>query len=211
MLCLRVCTRAHLTYCITGAKGSCLVESVLECIRAFNFKVDTCLPANSFHKLKYAFPALSTLPSLAAIQTQMTRLSGLVPMHYDCCINSCCCFTGPFAKLTQCPFEDCGEPRFQSDGKTPRKQFSYLPLTPRLVQLFASEECANAVDYRSNFAYDPRKITDVFSSARYQRLLGEPVTIAGQPLGHRFFSDRRDIALGLAIDGFAPFRNRKQT
>ncbi|KDQ10980.1 hypothetical protein BOTBODRAFT_80503, partial [Botryobasidium botryosum FD-172 SS1] len=188
-----------------------LTDDELNWIRAFNFKVDTCTPANSFEKLAYAFPALSSLPSLAAIQTQMSRLSGVEPVYYDCCINSCLCFTGQYEKLAHCPFEDCNKPRFQSDGKTARKRFSYLPFTPRLVQLFTSVESANIVDYRSSFKYDPSKNVDVFSGLRYQALLGKLVTADGKKLKHRFFSDRRDIALGLAVDGFCPFRNRKQT
>ncbi|KDQ09488.1 hypothetical protein BOTBODRAFT_81677, partial [Botryobasidium botryosum FD-172 SS1] len=190
-----------------------LTEEELGLIRAFNFKVDTCSPDNTFEKLSHAFPALANLPSLAAIQVRMARLSGIQPVYYDCCINSCCCFNGPYKNLDRCPFPDCGEPRYDSTmtPRKARKRFEYLPFTPRLIELFASRWKANLLDYRSAFEYDPAKITDVFSSSRYQRLLGEPVTVAGKPLGHRFFSDRRDIALGLAVDGFSPFRKRKQT
>lgn len=140
----------------------------------------------------------------------MIRLSGLEPVYYDCCVNSCCCFTGPFSKLKSCPYPDCHEPRFDSSGK-PRKRFSYLPFTDRLIELFLSKERADRLDYRANFVFDPTKITDVFSSSQYRKRLEEMVTVAGKELGHRFFSDKRDIALGLAVDGFAPFRNRKQT
>ncbi|KDQ10441.1 hypothetical protein BOTBODRAFT_84791, partial [Botryobasidium botryosum FD-172 SS1] len=188
-----------------------LTEQELDFIRAFNFKVDTCSPDNTFEKLSHTFPALSNLPSLAAIQVQMARLSGLQPVYYDCCINSCCCFAGPFTDINRCPFPECGEPRYDSTTGKSRKRFSYLPFTDCLVQLFASKEKADILNYHNSFKYNPAKVIDVFSSLRYQVLLGEPVMVAGKKLGHRFFSDERDIVMGLAIDGFSPFRNRKQT
>ncbi len=48
-------------------------------------------------------------------------------------------------------------------------------------------------------------------SEHYRRLCSEYVHVDGQRLGHRHFSDCRDIALGASTDGFAPFRRRKQT
>ena len=37
------------------------------------------------------------------------------------------------------------------------------------------------------------------------------MTIDNEELPHYFFSDARDIALGLSTDGFAPFKRKKQT
>jgi len=34
---------------------------------------------------------------------------------YDCCINSCMCYTGEFTELTNCLI--CGEPRFDKYRK----------------------------------------------------------------------------------------------
>jgi hypothetical protein len=57
----------------------------------------------------------------------------------------------------------------------------------------------------------PKKTTDVFNSAHYRGLLQSKVTIDGKEIPYNFFSDSRDIALGLSTDGFAPFKKRKQT
>ena len=54
------------------------------------------------------------------------------------------------------------------------------------------------------------KISDVFDSHIYRQLLGK-VVINGASAQHKYFSDPRDIALGLSTDGFCPFRRRKAT
>jgi Transposase family tnp2 len=52
---------------------------------------------------------------------------------------------------------------------------------------------------------------DIFNGLHYRSLLGERVVVGDQTLPHNYFSDRRDIALGFATDGFAPFKKRKHT
>ncbi|KDQ11949.1 hypothetical protein BOTBODRAFT_113772, partial [Botryobasidium botryosum FD-172 SS1] len=193
-----------------AGEAGCLTEDELETIRAFNLKTDTCMPASTFEKLPHAFPKLSTLPSLYRMQSQIAQLSGLKPVLYDCCINSCCCFAGPFEKLESCPFPKCSEARFTPAGK-PRKQFSYLPIIPQLMQLYASEDKAGLNDYHAKFEHKEGQVNDVFDGDHYQDLLLQLVVMAGETLGHCFFSDNRDLALGLSVDGFCPFKKRKLT
>jgi hypothetical protein len=57
----------------------------------------------------------------------------------------------------------------------------------------------------------PGTITDIFDGLHYRALLGERVVVGGQMYPHNYFSDHRDIALGFATDGFAPFKKRKHT
>jgi len=52
---------------------------------------------------------------------------------------------------------------------------------------------------------------DIFNRLHYRSLLGERVVAGDQCLAHHYFSDHRDIALGFATNGFAPFKKRKQT
>ena len=54
-------------------------------------------------------------------------------------------------------------------------------------------------------------MTDVFDGSHYLGLLQKEVTINGHGLGHAYFSDPRDIALGLGTDGVGPWRRRKST
>jgi len=48
--------------------------------------------------------------------------------------------------------------------------------------------------------------TDIFDGLHYRSLFGERVVVGDQRLPHNYFSDHRDIALGFATDGFAPFK-----
>jgi len=77
--------------------------------------------------------------------------------------------------------------------------------------------CANAdkmkeMGYRANeHEHIPGRTTDVFDSTQYRRLLGKQVVVNDQEMPYTYFSDPRDIALGLATDGFGPFKHRKST
>lgn len=177
-------------------------------IRAHNFKVDTDIGARTFEKLSRAFPELHDLLSLHRLRTRITFLSGVKPVIYDCCKNSCVCFTGPFETLDKCPY--CAETRHKPSG-APWNVFSYIPLIPRLLNLFLNEDTANAMDYRKQYQHRPGTTADVFDGEHYRSLLHTRVTIEGEALPHRFFSQPTDIAMGLSTDGFGPFKRRKQS
>jgi Transposase family tnp2 len=177
-------------------------------IRAHNYKVDVNLGDRSYQKLLRAFPGIENLPSLQRLRSRMTFLSGVRPIDYHCCINSCCCFTGPFMAQTTCPY--CGQPRYTPSGK-PRKLFQYVPLTPRLLALYGNADVAKTLRYRHEYQSQPRTSADVFDGSHYKQLCRTPVTIDGEKLGHKFFSQPTDIAIGLSTDGFGLFKHRKQT
>jgi hypothetical protein len=54
-------------------------------------------------------------------------------------------------------------------------------------------------------------VTDIFNGAHYSLLRESFVTVGGEELPNWFFSDPRDIALGLSTDGFGPFKHRTKT
>lgn len=182
----------------------------MKAIRAHNYKVNTDLGARAYDKLGRAFPELANLPSRQRLRTQVAFLSGVTPVKYDCCPNSCCCYTDTYADLDICPFKNCGEPRRDSAGR-PRSTFQYLPLIPRLVNLFQDTAMAEKLDYRANHKPVDTKTTDVFSGTHYQRLCRTKVTIEDETLPHKFFSAPSDIAMGASTDGFGPFKHRKKT
>ena len=51
----------------------------------------------------------------------------------------------------------------------------------------------------------------MFDGNHYCSLLGQKVEIDGQTALHTYFSDLRDIAFGLATDGFGPFKHQEST
>lgn len=176
--------------------------------RAFAYKVSTHTTDDAFSKIPYAFPQNPPLPKIDSLHSRITFLSGFKPEIYHCCINSCVCYVGPHADFTQCPF--CQEDRYKADGR-PRQIFTYIPLIPRLIAFLANAEIATSMRYRHEHHHQPGKTTDVFDSEHYRDLQGRRIKVNGKFLNHKYFEDSRDIALGLSTDGFAPFKNRKNT
>ncbi|EIN05116.1 hypothetical protein PUNSTDRAFT_21122, partial [Punctularia strigosozonata HHB-11173 SS5] len=188
--------------------GTQLDEGDLAILRLFALKVTTHMKTDTFEKLPYAFPT-QDVPSWKTTQTRAAVLSALDPVLYDCCPNSCCCFVGPHSTLDACPY--CKESRYDAAGR-PRSQFPYLPLTPRLKAYLACPNMAKKMQYRAcEHSHVPGTMTDIFDGDLYQNLCRTRVSIHGRNLDHDFFSDSRDVALGLSSDGFAPHKRRKKT
>jgi hypothetical protein len=177
--------------------------------RAFSYKVQTHTTDKDFEKLPYAFPSDNPLPKIDAIRSRVTFLAGFKPELYDRCPNACCCFVGPHANLSKCPY--CEQPRYQPDGK-PRQKYLYIPIIPRLVAFMANRRTAEQMRYRAHIhQHVPGTTTDIFDGSHYRSLRGQQIELQGQRLAHRYFDDHRDIALGLSADGFAPFKKRKNS
>ncbi|KAG2045324.1 hypothetical protein BDR03DRAFT_930281 [Suillus americanus] len=157
----------------------------------------------SFNMLPSAFPDIQ-LPSLKQTRAQVAFLAGLSPAQYDCCINSCCFFVGPLEDLDMCPH--CSAPHWTPSGQ-PQKQFTYVPIIPHLVALYPNPKSATEMRHRiCGHSHQLGTVTDVFDGLLYQELLTKKVSINGHELAHNQFRKLRDIVLGLATDGFAPFR-----
>jgi len=204
LICNRMRTSAH----CSNVAGN-LSERDMSILRAYAFKIDEHLTDEAFAKIPYAFPK-EPVPTVKVCRSRLQALSGFRPVRYDCCINSCCCFAGDHRDRTNCPY--CGQDRWVIDHrgrKKSRKVFNYLPFIPRLVAMQANPIKATEMRYRAfEHAPTPGKVTDVFDSHIYHRLLGKKVIINGKLASHEYFSDPRDVALGLSTDGFCPFRRR---
>ncbi|KAJ7258554.1 hypothetical protein C8J57DRAFT_1073663, partial [Mycena rebaudengoi] len=194
---------------LSSSTGHKLSPDEMTMIRAHNFKVDTDLGARVYDKLPRAFPELAGLPSRRLLQSQIAFLSGVKPVSYDCCVDSCCCFAeDSYVELDRCPF--CQELRRDSSGRA-RNTFQYLPLIPRLVNLFQDPEMAAKLDYRSEYRSIDGAVSDIFDGTHYRRLRRTNVTIEGETLPHKFFSQSTDIGMGASTDGFGPFKRNKKT
>ena len=53
--------------------------------------------------------------------------------------------------------------------------------------------------------------TNIFDGTHYRGLLKREVMVNGHQLGHKYFEDPRDLALGFRTDGVGPFRRQKAT
>jgi hypothetical protein len=176
-------------------------------LRAFALKIRDHLKDDTFESLPFVFQN-HTLPSWKETRSRVAFLSGLHPVAYDCCPNSCCCFVGPHALLDKCPY--CNAARYSVEQRA-RKSFVYVPLAPRLVALYRNVDLATKMEYRSQCVPSTQGISDIFDGSVYRNLTKKHVVVDGRVLPYTYFSDPRDIALGLATDGFAPFRRRKAT
>jgi hypothetical protein len=170
-------------------------------------KLKFCMTTEGFNALKHVFPDANHL-SWKSAQTKLRNISGLTPILYDCCINSCCCYSGPNANKTSCPY--CNEDRYDA-RKHPRRRFSYIPLIPCLQAFLRNQEMATKMQYRGKFEHNPTKIQDIFDGKLYRLLLGKHVRSKDRPQRHTYFDDLRNIALGLSTDGYAPFKRWKKT
>ena len=88
------------------------------------------------------------------IKRRVAQLSGVVPLTFDMCINSCAAYTGPLSSFETCP--KCGETRYDaaqraaSGGKKliPRQVFHTMPIGPQLQALWRNPDTAISMRYR---------------------------------------------------------------
>ena len=119
------------------------------------------------------------LPTIWRLLEKLEKLTGVVPEWYECCPHSCVAFTEEYSSLDKCPWKDCGQLRYHprtSNGKLrPRKRWLYLPIVPRLRQLYASSCAEELSTYRAGFVRrredQETTLTDIFDAKMYQDLL----------------------------------------
>ena len=184
----------------------------LDELRLFTLKLEQPLT-------EHVIDQISRLPSynvqsLYHIKMLVDKLSKLSTVDYHCCVESCVTFTGPHAELAACPL--CKRPHYRSDGKTPQKVFHYIPLIPRLLSFYLNYELNERMQYWAEGHPQAKQEsggwkTDIFDGVHYRGLLKKEVTIDSHCLGHKYFEDPRDIALGFGTDGVGPFCRRKAT
>jgi hypothetical protein len=186
-------------------------EADLDDICAFNLHITHGGTNKAYERLRHSFPHKLNLRSLYQTQKRIAALSGVEPNTVDRCHKGCCCFTGKFKDLDACPY--CNLPRFSSPG-VPRKKFQYLRVKPLLDAMFRDKSVAKLMGYRHQYAMDQRNddiIGDVFDGSIYKNLCDQNVVVDGQKLQHKYFSDCRDVALGLSLDGCTIFNRRKSS
>jgi hypothetical protein len=118
------------------------------------------------------FPDIS-LPTIWRINEKLSSHTGIRPVWYDCCINSCMAFTGDATNDAHCTaLKDKPKPtgrrcnaRYFEGTVKPRKRWLYIPLLPRLIRQFKSEQADVLSEYRASFD-DPtpgRDFCDIFN------------------------------------------------
>jgi hypothetical protein len=173
-------------------------------IRAHKLRLMSNMPRSAFNQMRYTFSHKLDLDSLYMTDRRLALLSGVTPVLIDCCVNSCIAYTRKYANYVDCPY--CGESR--RSNQRPRRQFSYLPLVPRLRGFFQNPKMIHQLGYRMRFAPSVDGIRDVFDSEMYKELCDEFVHVDGAPRSYKFFEGKHDIALSLCMDGYLIFGKR---
>lgn len=130
--------------------------------KLFAFKLQTGITNRAFDLLPHILSDRD-FSSWKVTWSRIQYLSGIQPICYDCCLNSCICYTAQYENLDNCP--SCGTTQVK-DGKA-QKYFEYLPLIPCLCSMMVNSRLAAAMCYRAEHQLDPNSITDIFNSQLY--------------------------------------------
>jgi len=213
-----MCEFLSLPYVITNSNHTVDVDGldkdIMTNLTMFSIRTNAQLPRNLYNVIRAGFREQLGLLSEFKLYKLMDDLSGLKPIPYDCCIQSCCIFVGDYKELNACP--SCQTPRYRStpegSKRVPQQVFHYIPLVPRLQAYFRNAEMQEKLLYRAQYDEKTREvdqIQDVFDCKLYRDSLQRKVVVNGLELEHKHFSDHRDIALGLSGDGIQIFRRVK--
>lgn len=164
------------------------------------------MPRRTFNQMRYTFGPFLDIDSEYIAMRRFAMLTEVGPVLYDCCINSCMCYTGKYKHDSSCRF--CGEPR-KHHGK-PQRQFSYLPFIPRLQGWFQSRAKIETLLYRDKFEHTPGRKKDVFDCDHYQDLRHTKVVVDGHEQDYCYFNSQFDIAFSFCADGYLLFKRRRK-
>ena len=137
--------------------------------------------------------------SLYKIKKYLKEITGLVPIFYDMCENSCICYTGRYESYQNCPI--CDSIRLDTRGKA-KKVMPYLPIINRLKIQFDDENRARELLYRHEYITNKEDddLDEIFDGKIYKELVYE-----------NLFNDKRDVAFIASCDGIKSLNKRQMT
>ena len=167
--------------------------------------------ASSCENIQDAFPDLEML-SYDQVKQRVSNLSGVLTWKHYMCIDSCAAFTGPFARLEECPH--CHKPRYNEEelrwsngkNKVPRKSVTTFPLGPQLQSRWRSPEMAQKMYYHWNRTRDLLEKRD-----RIEDFVFDDVFCGSDYLDAAENGNIKDhdTVVMLSIDGAQFYRNKK--
>ncbi|CAB4444585.1 unnamed protein product [Rhizophagus irregularis] len=171
-----------------------------EALRLLEIKAHSNMTNDMYSKIMEAFSEQHV--SLYRATKKLENLVSIEPIWIDCCVKSCCAFTGNLKNLQECP--TCKEGRYKRNSKKQvgRKKMAFFPLKNRFIIQYQNPTRSLELQYRNNYTTSQeylqyRTYGDIFDGRRYQELVEE---------GH--FIDYRDIALTASLDGYNIFKQK---
>src|SRR5260221_1850368 len=152
-------------------------------LKLFDIILQSNMSMSTYNLLKKHFMPELLMLSIFILQARILKLSHVTEVSYDCCLNTCCCFTRTYTVLNSCPF--CKHTWYNSEGHS-YKKYKYLPIEPCIKSLYLTDHYTKVLCYCTL----PRdsKIEDVFDGIHYRMLCQTQVTMNGAELDHTFFS-----------------------
>ncbi|KAF8581134.1 hypothetical protein K439DRAFT_1354937, partial [Ramaria rubella] len=196
-VCLAFITLAIQLLIVFAVKDS-LDETDMDNLKMFALRLDANISRSCTNKFRRAYRNKINLDTFYLMHQRMAILADIKPEIYDCCVNTCYAFIGEFAALGRCPF--CSEGRHDTENR-PCLCYEYIPIIPRLKGYYMSPQMVNMLSYRANRTCTPGEYSDIFDGSHYQNLVNAKLVVEGIEYDTNFFSDARDIALGLLSDG----------
>ena len=154
--------------------------------------------------LKEAFPEDVKLPDSYYEANKITFDLGFTYKTWDACPNNCMLFKDEDEKLDRCSICDTSRyKQFDADAngaqvkRVRAKQVRYFPLVPRLQRFFMSSKTASLMKWHAESRIDDGVLRHPADSPAW-KLFDEK--------NPDFATDSRNVRLGLAADGFNPFR-----
>ena len=144
--------------------------------------------------------------SYGQVKRRVEQLSGVVPIFYDMCPDTCIGFTGPFIDHERCP--TCGKERYRSGTREPHRQFCTIPLGPVIQALYGSLETADRMHYRE------RATAEIlgYAQAHGGKLREYSDTTCGrdylQAVGSGKIQDN-DVIIQLSLDGAQLYHDKE--
>ena len=188
----------------TDTRNEIISDRDRDNIRTFKLKMFGNITRRSLNQMRHAFKHKLDIDSEWIMLRRIRLLAGIELKKIDCCIKSCIAYTGKYKLLENCPF--CHQPRFTRNQRVQRS-FNYIPLIPQIQGFFQKPSMIQKMTYREHFAHDPNSIRDVFDCTHYRNLLHRKVIVDGVERPYNHFSDSRNIALGLSVDGYLLFKH----
>ena len=134
--------------------------------------------------------------SLYKVKKYLKDITGLVPVFYDMCENSCICYTGVYEYEQNCLI--CNSSRLDGKGRA-KKVMPYLSIIDRLRMQFGDKDRANELLYRHEYVTTrcDDDLDDIFDGEIYKELVDK-----------NFFNDKRDIVFTTSCDGYQIFKQK---
>ena len=145
-------------------------------------------------------PEGNLLPTSYQEAYKIIRPYLLPEIVFHVCINDCILYRGEYKDSVVCP--NCSEPRFDTKN-APRRTFHYLPIGPRLIRSYGTEEISCILQSHGGEIRGMSNrgiMKDIHDSPKWKEAFAASGTFKGDP---------RRKALSLCLDGLNPWSKNK--